>query len=355
MKTLARAQALADAVRGLCDLYPPSCDDLLEAVRCELGHAEILDGFQPYAGHFSRAVAVESILHIVSGNTPHAALQSVLRGLLVGANNFVKLPSCGLAEISAIQKKLPAELADKLIFSCDLIPEWLEDCTTWIVYGDDATIAHFRDLCPATKRFIPHGHRLSLGLVFQDTTFASCSHAARDASLFEQQGCLSPHAFYVAENARDYAAALAQEMDAYCLAHPPKDWPLAVQARIADIRADYAFRAASDPKIQVWQSPGSTSWTVILTNEFHPPQAIGYRVVFVLPLPGNILVALSPHAAHLGAIGIWPATIPLADSLARSGASRICRIGKMQDAPFSWHAEGQPNLAQLVHWIDFQP
>ena len=72
-----------------------------------------------------------------------------------------------------------------------------------------ATIAHFRALVRPEQRFIAHGHRLSFGVVFDDPDFASPPLAARDASLFDQQGCLSAHVFYVAQKAREYAARAA--------------------------------------------------------------------------------------------------------------------------------------------------
>src|SRR5471030_2978187 len=96
MNTAERASALSLAAAHFPILGPCECEELLELIRLELGHGEILDGFRPYGSHFSKAAPRSPILHIVSGNTPHAALQTLLRGLLLGAHNFIKLPSAGL-------------------------------------------------------------------------------------------------------------------------------------------------------------------------------------------------------------------------------------------------------------------
>ena len=99
MKTVERAAILASAAESFPLLGSVTTDQLIDLVHLELGHAEILDGFRPYAGGFSRAVPNDPLLHVISGNTPHAGLQSLIRGLLLGAHNFVKLPSGGLREI----------------------------------------------------------------------------------------------------------------------------------------------------------------------------------------------------------------------------------------------------------------
>ena len=112
MNTAERAAALAQVAENFPLLGKVTADDLVDVVRLELGHPEILDGFRPYAGHFSRAIANDPILHVISGNTPHAGLQSLIRGLLLGAMNFVKLPASGLREVEEFAKMLPPWLKD---------------------------------------------------------------------------------------------------------------------------------------------------------------------------------------------------------------------------------------------------
>ncbi len=143
MKTVERATILARAAEFFPLLGPVTPDELIELVRLELGHAEILDGFRPYAGGFSHAVPNDPLLHVISGNTPHAGLQSLMRGLLLGAHNFVKLPSGGLREIDDFIKLLPASLAGKVATAVDLPDQWLSECRTSIIFGSDATIAAF--------------------------------------------------------------------------------------------------------------------------------------------------------------------------------------------------------------------
>src|SRR5215210_453385 len=108
MTTRERALHLARAARHFPHLLGDlRTSDLLEVVRWELGHEDILDDFQPYAGHRAKAVAPKTILHVMSANTPAAGLQSLLRGLLLGAQNLCKIPSSGLPEIGEFHELLP--------------------------------------------------------------------------------------------------------------------------------------------------------------------------------------------------------------------------------------------------------
>lgn len=357
--TAVRAEALARAAAGFPLLGRITAADLLALVRLELGHEEILDGFRPCAGHLARALAPATILHVVSGNTPHAALQSLLRGLLLGAHNRVKLPSAGLPEVAEFRSALPAALAEKVETAAELPPAWLRAADAVAVFGDDATIAHFRARVPAGIPFQAHGHRVSAGVVFADPDHASVDAAARDVSLYDQRGCLSPHDIYVDEtsglSARTYAARLAGAMARFN-AHTPRS-PLGVgeNAAIANLRASYGFRAASDLRVQIWASEGTTDWTVIYEEEAWFATSTLNRVVFVKPLPADLAPAFETVRPWLGAIGIWPATAENAARVAGLGASRICALGRMQFPPITWHAEGQPNLAPLVRWVDFEP
>jgi hypothetical protein len=65
-------------------------------VRLELGDADALDRFVPYGSRHTRAFLPRRILHILSSNTTRRALQTVIRGLLLGSWNRCKLPSAGL-------------------------------------------------------------------------------------------------------------------------------------------------------------------------------------------------------------------------------------------------------------------
>jgi len=352
MNTADRAEALARAAAHFPELSPPTARDLLECVRLELGHEEILDGFQLYGGHLSRVIAPRTILHILSGNTPHAAFQTILRGLLLGSHNLIKFPSGGLGKLEGFSDLLPGALASKLECSRQLEEDWLRRAQAWVVFGSDATVAEFRAKCPPQVSFQAHGHRVSLAIILGDPDLRSCALAARDVSLFEQQGCLSPQVIFVEGDARRYAGVLSREMEWFALESPSPPLSLAAQAEIATARADWEFRASGEHGIEVWKGQG---WTVVFEDSAEFPASPLHRFIFVKPLPADLSSCLVRFSNHLGGLGVWPGTPANAARFSEYGFSRICPVGRMQDAPFTWHSDSRQNLASLVRWVDFEP
>jgi hypothetical protein len=355
--TRGRAAAIAEAAAAFPFLGELTAQGLLDLVASELGDAGALDGFVPCDGHLSRAIAPGVILHIVSGNTPAAALQTLIRGLLLGSHNLCKLPSEGLPEAERFRALLPVALAGRIEFARELPPHWLAAADAAVVFGRDETIAHFRNAVRPGIPFLAHGHRLSFGIVFDDPDFASIPGTARDASVFDQQGCLSPHVIFVRENgaltASDYARRLAAAMADF-QAHTPRG-PLTVSETngIRTLREEAAFRAANGEPIVLFAST-DTSWTVVADCTPGFPDSPRNRVIFVKPLASDLAPIVAPLRASLSTCGIWPATRDNAEFAAALGVTRICPLGRMQFPPLTWHHDGQPVIAPLVRWVDFE-
>ncbi len=356
MLTQERARHLAKAIKAFPILGSVSADDLVRLVTMELGHPGILDGFQEKGDIRTKATAPATILHIVSGNTAHAGLQSLVRGLLLGARNRCKIPSCGLPEIAQFQENLPGELAELVEIESDLPEDWLREADAVIVFGSDETVRQVRKKIRPHQKFVPHGHRISFGILFDDLSAKAAEDAARDVSVFDQQGCLSPHLFYVkapsGSEAAAFAEQLAEAMEAFNRHTPRRALTSEEANEIMHLRSGYRFRAASDPSVRLWCSEDTTDWTVVYETD--PAFAISplNRFVFVKPLPDDLALHLRPVRAHLSSICLHPFSETEAVALSLLGASRICPLGRAQEPSLFWHQDGSASLAPLVDWID---
>ena len=360
MNTARRAEAVARAAEPFGALLgPTTADILLLWLRAELGNAGALDLWVEHGPAKTKVIPPQTILHVVSGNTPHAALQSLIGGLLLGSRNLVKLPRGGMIEVDEFVSALPGNLGATIETSEELPSDWITRANAVIVYGSDETIAHFRALVSPSQIFVGNGHKASLGIVWEDSGFASCDGAARDASLYDQQGCLSPQVFYVHETrpgfARDYAGHLASAMDRFNHTHPRGPLATEEKAAIANLRAAYRFRATGDLRVALWEGGANLDWTVVYEEDAWFPASPLNRVIFVKPLPENLPSSIGPAAEQIGAVGLFPCTEELADRFAALRPSRFCPVGRMQDPPWTWHNGGTPRLASLVKWVDFEP
>jgi hypothetical protein len=245
-------------------------------------------------------------------------------------------------------------MSDRVELNDDLPNEWLASADAIIVFGNDQTIEEFERRVKADQIFVAHGHRISFGIVFGDPTYMSIEAAARDASAFDQLGCLSPQVYYVEGNAREYAERLAGAMASYSIFHPRGAVPVSVAQAIRALREETRFRAAEKEACAVWQSDDSTEWTVIYDETPGFPVSPLHRTIFVKPLSGELQEELCGVRKHLSCAGIFPATAENAERLVPSGVSRICPLGSMQTPPWTWAQDGQQTVAPLVRWITYE-
>ena len=109
-----------EALAACAPLFAPwtGCFDaaaLRAWLTLELGSPNALDEVAARGAAHSRALAPPRLLHVLSGNTPHASAQSLLRGLLLGSHNVMKLPTPGLPTLEAIVGQLPPLLRSRSI------------------------------------------------------------------------------------------------------------------------------------------------------------------------------------------------------------------------------------------------
>lgn len=239
--------------------------------------------------------APRRITHILSGNVPAPGIGSICRGLLLHAVNLVKcshrdpvFPQLFVDSLRAVD----AELAE-----CVTVLHWPRAATALtqaavagaeavIAYGDDESIASVRALTPATTEFFGYGHKISFAIVGRAALIDGDlpALAAFDASVYDQQGCMSPHVFFVEAGGREFATALASAMAAYEARVPRGLLTLEEAALTARVRETFEFRSANDQRVAVWTGPPPFQWTVIYDEapEFTP--SCLNRTVFVKPV-----------------------------------------------------------------------
>lgn len=293
------------------------------------------------------------IAHFLAGNVPPPGIVSICYGLLSKSANLVKVSSRDPvfpALFVESLREVDAELAD-----CVAVLDWrreevaltkaaLAEADTVIAYGDDETIESLRRMCRSNARFFGYGHKLSFAVIAKEALMKEnlprlAEAAAFDASVYDQQGCLSPHAFYVEEGGqlgpREFAAVLAEAMAAYQAQVPRGQLSIEEAAQIAKLRGAYEFRSATDRTVDVWTSEDTNSWLVIYEEDpMFTPSCLN-RVVFVKPIRKleSLPQLVQRFASKLSTVGIVPMnerTKAFATELAKIGVNRVCPIGQMQ-------------------------
>lgn len=326
--------------------------DLLDWITEELGNAQILDAFTPNNNNSrtSKAIPKSPILHILSGNTPHAGLQSLLRGILIGAHNIIKLPTPTPPHLLKWIQQLPDPLKSQVEVLEQLHDKTFHSAQTVIAIGSDLTMQEIQKRIHPNQTFIPHGHKLSIGLIERATPEAA-KLIANDACQFNQQGCLSLHAVYVMNNPETLLPMLAHEMQQYELKHPRGEISISESGMISNQREVMKYESANAPnKTSITHSNENTTWTAIYKNSPTLAPSTLNRLVTIHPWPENF-EALGQERHFISTLATQPHLI---EHIQHLDIPRICLIGKSQQPHLTWHHDGFAPLASLIRWRDIE-
>jgi Acyl-CoA reductase (LuxC) len=227
---------------------------------------------------------------------------------------------------------------------------FLSGVDSLIAYGSDDTIAA---LAARVRRFVGHGHKLSIGVVSLDRdgdVEQLAEGAARDISLYDQLGCLSPQSLYtVGGDPRRRAAfidRLAAALGDVARRWPPGDVPEPHALAVRRLRDEYEWRELQGERVSL-RAGADGGWTLIddPTCGFRPSPL--HRTIFVRHLD-----ALEAWAEALGkwlprveCVGMGP-EVDRAPSVV--GIPRLAALGCMQSPDLDWRQGGLEPMAGII-------
>ncbi|WP_407716018.1 acyl-CoA reductase [Comamonas testosteroni] len=367
----------ADMVRlGLTGFFKTfRAAQLKRFVAEDFANPAVLDGFQPAAkGGAVRAFGPDLLVHSWAGNVPALSLWSLVCGLLVKAPAIGKLASAEPL-FAGWFARLLAEVHPPLA-DCLAVVWWrgaggeeadalYAQADTVLAYGGNQTLDALRRRLPVTTRFLPHGHKLGFGLIGAqalDTLKAPgmARLAAWDVMRYDQQGCYSPHVFYVQRGApvspRAFADYLAAELANLQRRFARRELDLEEGAALARWQQNMEWGGDAHQLL----GPVDAPWSVAYSESLQPlvPTAL-YRTIAVVAVDrlDAVLPVVAAQRDYLQTAGI--AASPeelyrLAGLLGAVGVTRISAIGSMSMPEAGWHHDGRFNLLDLVRMTEIE-
>ncbi len=412
------ASILVEAVRALS--RPPHGSDLVARIAARSGYSRELlaasvDALTapfldiPRIEAFSRRVRSRPQLigFVMPGNIPGAGLHELITALVAGSAAMVKTstsePIFFHAFADAIARHGNALARRVAVFNWgreqpELTTIMREACDRVVVFGGDETVTDLQPSLDDSTRygegFAGFGHRLSGAIVLGNAANEGVSDdetaaLARDITLFEQRGCLSPHHIFVEDSAdarprpaadtlgvaersaelecsvvagRSAEAERSTEAvashSAYTVAGkiaaalarlartlpPPRRLTLEPAAAIRRVRETARWRWLGGQDVRLWESDG-LGWTVVYDGAAAFTASPGFRTVYVSPFSGlaDLADRLEPvrEVCEAFAIAGRPPSNEIRDLLHRFGASYLCAPGALQSPPLEWpHGDG---------------
>ena len=344
----------------------------------DFANPKMLDEFQPRPkGGWSKAFGPELLLHVWAGNVPALPLWSFVSGLLVKAGSIGKMASAEpvfATVLARLLAKVEPRWAD-----CFAVVWWQggdaaqERCAfaqadVVLAYGGNTALQALQAHLPVTTRFLPHGHKLSFGLVSAAALSVRRSQAlarlaALDVARYDQQGCYSPHVFYVQRGGpvspEEFAQQLAGELASLQHKMPRRVLSLEEAAQVGAWREAHEFAAINGGDLRILGSEAQASAVVFSPSPIALTPGPLNRCVLVVALDDldEVLPLITPQRKFLQTAGLAAAPqelLHLADSLGQAGVTRLCALGAMTAPEAGWHHDGRFSLLDLVRMVDLE-
>ncbi len=383
--------------RALDDAFQPiTRGGLAKWIQSELGSIQALDRPAPGpGGTLRRAHGPEWMLQIYAGNIPTLPIWPIYSALLLKAALLAKTSAQEPLMGPLLARTIAEE--DENLGACLAVVWWkggssdldrtaLSLAPAVLAFGGEEAMASVGRQAQRDAVRVLHGPKVSLAYVERRALNYTAlrglaARAALDVSLYDQQGCLSPHAFYVERRGEvppaKFAAALAAALESRAHELPRGIVAAEDAARVQLFRAQARFEAAGAgatggsigseiaigvPRMaaglgatRVIESPGATTWTVVLEEgaRFEPGPTHRTVRVHAVDGPEELARALRESARYIEAIGLearGPERARLAAAFTSLGIPRIAPIGQLQrPSPLGTHG-GVRRLSPFVTW-----
>lgn len=347
----------------------------------DFANPKLLDEFQPRPkGGAAKAFGPDLLVHSWAGNVPALPLWSLVCGLLVKAGSIGKLPSAEPL-FAGLFARLLAEVHPPLA-DCLAVVWWkggaeeqasalYAEADTVLAYGGNDSLEQIRRRLPVTTRFLPYGHKLGFGLVSAsalDTLRAPATArlAAWDVMRYDQQGCYSPHVFYVERGGRvsprQFAQYLASELANLQNRFPRRALALEDSAAVAGWRQAIELQAMAAGGGLGGELIGEdgAAFGVAYTDEAKGlvPTALNRSIqVVAVDTLDQVVARVEAHRPFLQTAGVAAAPAELfrlSELLGAAGVTRISAIGAMSSPEAGWHHDGRFNLLDLVRMVEIE-
>ena len=363
------AGVLARSYEDLAHLF--NRRDIEAQIEHELGGSDVLDGWRPQRTSLGQArvrAFPPRLIHVLAGNAPGVAAQSIIRGALVKGVNLLKLPSNDLFSATAILGTM-AKLApkhptvrsfsavywrggDSKVESALFRPQYFDKLVAW---GGESAIRSAKAYIGPGFELVSFDPKTSISFIgreaFADpSTLASVAAlGGHDATTFNQSACVSSRIQFVEAGVEDvdrYGALLAEQLSVTrrtSSALGPKVPPV--------LREEIEILREMEPFYKVWGD--YTGRGLVIRSEepvdFHPDGKI-VNIVPVAELAGAVRYA----TVATQTVGVFPPArkAALRDALASAGVQRIVSLGAVLGPAPGLPHDGFYPLHRFVRWVN---
>jgi len=342
---------------------------------CAMDACVAREGYDGFVTAAPRGVA----LHVGAGNVFLGILDSMVIGMLTRNVNIVKTASGGAVSAVAFAGALKSCDEKGILSSSLCVLSWpggsaeleealVQKVNAILVWGGEEAVRGWRKIAPAPVHVTGFGPKMSVAVALPSAFEAQgleavAAKVARDASLWEQSACASPHDVYVVSPelrkkdplARGVVSALAAAFKKMQSELPQGRLSADEQVEITKARelakVDMAVGAAA-----LESAFPETHWTVISEKKTDFAVSALNRTLYVKCVSSldEVAAAIAPYSGYIQTVGVagtLAERMDIARRFAPYGIARVTEAGKMLEGPAGSPHDGIFPMQELVRFI----
>jgi hypothetical protein len=343
---------------------------LMEHVEQNFADPGVLDDWIPRIDSEGRKSFVRAfpprLIHVLPGNSPVAALQSIAFGAMVKAVNLFKMGSSDPFMATAFLRTMlevdpnhpvPRSMSavywrggDEAVERAIYRPQFFDKIVAW--GGGDAINNVIKYLMPGLQ-LVSFDPKTSISMIGEEafdteaTLEAAATGAARDVGMSNQEACTASRFIFI-EGGRDKVDRFCARLGQKLLEHTADNGKAPALPR--DLAEEVETLRMMDDEFGVWGVPDGGG-LVIRSEEpvdFHP---IGKTANVVTV--ASLKQALRYVNVATQTVGVYPPArqVELRDGLASGGAQRVVRLGEAGGMSVGAPHDAMYPMHRFVHWI----
>ena len=365
-------EMIAQGIKVMSSLL--SRDGMQTRLLSDLEKINYLDDWT-YNKHFRGYIKAEPlgiVSHISAGNVFVGGVDSLIQGIVTKNINLMKMSTVDPIFPVLFAKSLKEFDTTGILHKAMALINWKggtqeieniikKECDAIVVYGGADTIRAYRKNLGLHCKLIEYGPKYSFVMVEKEMLYKrgikeSAKLIAKDAIMWEQSACSSPHTIYVEgeDTAKELLVEIGKAYDEWAKEIPQGEVYEDEAVEITKVRelarvnkalgdGDYYFSEANLSTI-VYQS--STEFQVSCHN-----RTLFLKVVNNLD---EVIDIVSPMGDYIQSVAILASdkkTKELSLKLASFGADRFVEIGRMSARKHGTPHDGTKGLSELLRWV----
>ncbi len=365
-------EMIDEGIKTMCALL--SKEGMFVRLNADLGNKDYLNDwtYNKYFKGYIKAEPLGLVTHVSAGNVFVGGVDSLIQGLVSKNVNIMKMSTVDPVFPVLFAKSLRDFDDTGILHKAMALVNWKggtdsieniikQECDAIVAYGGADTIRSYRRNLGLHCKLIEYGPKYSFIMVDKDelqkTGIKEAARAiARDAIMWEQSACSSPHTVYVegVDLAKQMMTEIGQAMDQW-----EEEIP---QGIVYDDEAVEITKVHELAKVQkafgdgdYYLSKNSLS-TVVYQSTTEFQISCHNRTLFVKPVDKleevpKIVASMGQFIQTVAILSNDARAKKLATELALLGADRFVEIGKMAVRKHGTPHDGSKGLDELVRWV----